>query len=60
MATNIEELKKDGERFLNTTNYEDLDDLAKINVNTYMRGLKEGMRLAEKSRDTAKKELAAV
>ena len=59
MATNIEELKKDGERFLNTTNYEDLDDLAKINVNTYMRGLKEGMRLAEKSRD-AKKELATV
>lgn len=56
---NIEELKKDGERFLNTTNYEDLDDLAKINVNTYMRGLKEGMRLAEKSRD-AKKELATV
>lgn len=56
---NIEELKKDGERFLSTTNYEDLDDLAKINVNTYMRGLKEGMRLAEKSRD-AKKELATV
>ena len=57
---NIEELKKDGARFLNTTHYADLDDLAKINANTYMQGLREGMRLAEKSRDAEKKELAAV
>ena len=50
-----------GENFLKTTHYTDLDDLAKINANTYMRGLQDGMRLAEKSGNgTAKPELVPV
>ena len=46
----IKDLQEEGERFLQKSHYEELDDLAKINANTYMRGLKEGMRIAEKSR----------
>ena len=58
---NVEELGKEGENFLKMTHYTDLDDLAKINANTYMRGLQDGMRLAEKSGSgTAKQELVPV
>ena len=43
----LEALKEEGQRFLEDTGYGKLDDLAMINANTYMRGLKEGMRLAQ-------------
>lgn len=42
---NIDKLKNEGADFLKT-GYADLPDLAKMNVNAYMRGLKEGMALA--------------
>lgn len=58
---NVEELRKEGENFLKMTHYKDLDDLAKINANTYMRGLQDGMRLAEKNGNgTMKPELVPV
>lgn len=42
---NLEHIKEEGADFLKT-GYADLPDLAKMNVNAYMRGLKEGMALA--------------
>lgn len=42
----VEELKSEGQQFLDC-GYRDLDDSAKLVANSYMRGLKDGKRLAE-------------
>lgn len=55
----LEELKDEGQKFLTDYHYADLDDLAKMSVNTYMKGLIDGRRLAV-SEAGKKSELAAV
>lgn len=42
---NFEELKREGEDFRDS-GYGELPELAKIQVHTYMRGLKDGMKIA--------------
>ena len=42
--SNLKELEKEGLDFLKS-GYLDLPELAKMNVNAYMRGIKEGMSL---------------
>lgn len=50
MQNRLAELEKEGNDFLNETGYTDLPELAKMNVNAYMRGMKEGMALAMKQK----------
>ena len=50
----LEELKTEGQKFLDG-GYQDLDDAAKLIANSYMRGLKDGKRLAEQAGDTERK-----
>lgn len=54
----LEELKNEGRDFIEG-GYGDLPELAKISVNIYMRGLKDGMALALRT-EHEKHELAAV
>ena len=42
----MEELKAEGQQFLDG-GYQELDEPAKMIANSYMRGLKDGKRLAE-------------
>lgn len=53
-----EEMVKDCNYFLDEKGYRDLPEAAKLQVNTYMRGLKDGLKLAKESED--KKEPVAV
>lgn len=52
----LEELKEDGRKFLDEYRCDELDDLAKMNANAYMRGLLDGGRLVL-SRSAQKQEL---
>lgn len=53
----FEELKREGEDFRDS-GFADLPEIAKLQVNTYMRGLRDGMKLAKESEE--KKEPVAV
>lgn len=55
---NYEEVVKECNSFLDGTGYRDLPEAAKLQVNTYMRGLKDGLRIAKESGE--KKEPVAV
>lgn len=44
-----EDILKDCNFFLDETGYRDLPEVCKIQVNTYMRGLKDGLTLAHKT-----------
>lgn len=55
---NYEEVVKECNSFLDGTGYRDLPEAAKLQVNTYMRGLKDGMKIAQESGE--KKEPVAV
>ena len=53
-----EEMVKECNYFLDEKGYRDLPEAAKLQVNTYMRGLRDGMKIAQESGD--KKEPVAV
>lgn len=53
---NMKTLETEGKAFLEI--YQGLPDMAKMNVNAYMRGLKDGRRMADT--ENKKKELVAV
>lgn len=54
----LKSLEEEGQRFLEDTGYGELDDLAKMNANAYMKGLKDGKALA--SMEVEKPDPAAV
>lgn len=56
--TQYEEMVRDCNYFLDEKGYRDLPEAAKLQVNTYMRGLKDGLKIAKESED--KKEPVAV
>lgn len=58
MLTQYEEMVRDCNDFLDEKGYRDLPEAAKLQVNTYMRGLRDGMKIARESGD--KKEPVAV
>lgn len=53
-----EEMVKECNYFLDEKGYRELPEAAKLQVNTYMRGLRDGMKIAQESGD--KKEPVAV
>lgn len=53
-----EEMVKDCNCFLDEKGYRELPEAAKLQVNTYMRGLRDGMKIAQESGE--KKEPVAV
>ena len=53
-----EEMVKECNYFLDEKGYRDLPEAAKLQVNTYMRGLRDGMKIAQESGE--KKEPVAV
>lgn len=53
-----DEIVRDCNYFLDEKGYRDLPEAAKLQVNTYMRGLRDGMKIAQESGD--KKEPVAV
>ncbi len=61
MLKNFEELKREGENFRDS-GYGELPELAKLQVHTYMRGLKDGMRIAGEAekKDTEERQPVAV
>lgn len=53
-----EEMVRDCSYFLDEKGYRELPEAAKLQVNTYMRGLRDGMKIAQESGE--KKEPVAV
>ena len=53
-----EEMVKECNYFLDEKGYRELPEAAKLQVNTYMRGLRDGMKIAQESGE--KKEPVAV
>ncbi|MCM1190637.1 MAG: hypothetical protein NC541_15260 [bacterium] len=57
----LEELKEEGCQFLKESQFEELNDLAKMNANAYIKGLFDGQKLKEaESRTQRPVERAAV
>lgn len=54
------ELLMEGQKFLDDSHFLELNEPAKLSAISYMRGLKDGARLAKESKESKKPELAAV
>lgn len=46
LQTDLKRLEDEGREFLTGYRYAELDDIAKMNANAYMRGMVDGRRLA--------------